>query len=67
MLKALLIDRWLRIDAMTSRPTLKEKLREQVLRSFYPIDEQWRASVLDEGAKIFSDSLAALDAWEEES
>lgn len=67
MLKALLIDRWLRIDAMTSRPTLKEKLREQVLRSFYPIDEQWRASVLDQGTKIFSDSLAALDAWEEES
>jgi hypothetical protein len=67
MLKALLIDRWLRIDAMTSRPALKEKMKEQVLRSFYPMDVQWRASVLDHGAKIVSDSLKALDAWEEES
>ena len=67
MLKALLIDRWLRIDAMTSRPALKEKMKEQVLRSFYPMDVQWRASVLDHGAKIVSDSLKALDAWKEES
>lgn len=67
MLKALLIDRWLRFDAVKSRPAPKEKLKEQVLRSFYPTDVQWRASVLDHGAKIVSDSLAALDAWEEES
>lgn len=64
MLKALLIDRWLRFGAHTSRPKRKLKLKEKMLRSFYPTDTQWRANVLRHGEKIIADSLAGLHAQE---
>ena len=62
MLKGLLIDRWLRCDADDASPESVARLQEQVLRLFYPTDAQWRARVLEQGARIVSQGLAGLSA-----
>tara|TARA_B100000767_G_scaffold269893_1_gene292554 strand:+ start:264 stop:1406 length:1143 start_codon:yes stop_codon:yes gene_type:complete len=60
MLKALLIDRWLRCAANAAKPETKIKLQTQMLRLFYPSDPYWRASVLKSGNAIILKSLASL-------
>lgn len=60
MLKALLIDRWLRFSASDAKPETKAALKTKMLSLFYPDDPGWRASVLDHGNDIISQSLVGL-------
>lgn len=63
MLKALLMDRWLRYSTPDHSVPEALAMKTQLVERFYPSAPEWRRSVLAHSKRIYKQTIKGLNAW----
>jgi len=63
MLKALLLDRWLRFACGDRTTSEAVGARARLVEAFYPSAQEWRQSVLDHGARLCRRAIEGVEEW----
>lgn len=66
VVRAEIIDRWLKFEAVREDP-LAIRLRREMVEAFFPAAPEWRQAVLDNGIEAADKALAGIVRWHTET